>query len=250
MHVQYEMFLDSGGKKISKSAGNVFTPQVWFRYGSPQSLNLLILKRFVGAKSGSVEDIPTHMDEFDDLEEIYFSNAKEVDLKEQTKLSGLYQYCWMLKPPVEPSVHIPYNMLIGLSNVAPEGSEANFTRDKLREYGYIRQGDRGLEDRLRFALNWVKDFGEARVKAVTLIPQELESIKALVKALEKAESEEEYQSSVFDVARAEKLPPKKLFQIIYKILIGRSQGPRFGPYVLATGKDKVIRALNEVVDGK
>ncbi|HDN05995.1 MAG TPA: lysine--tRNA ligase, partial [Candidatus Bathyarchaeota archaeon] len=35
MHAKYEMFLDKSGRKISKSAGNVFTPQVWFRYGSP-----------------------------------------------------------------------------------------------------------------------------------------------------------------------------------------------------------------------
>ena len=47
-HVRYEMFLDKGGKKISKSAGNVFTPQVWLRYGSPQSLFLLMYKRIVG----------------------------------------------------------------------------------------------------------------------------------------------------------------------------------------------------------
>ena len=50
-HAKYEMFLDKGGKKISKSAGNVFTPQVWFQYGSPQSLLLLMLKRFVGTRT-------------------------------------------------------------------------------------------------------------------------------------------------------------------------------------------------------
>ena len=34
LHVKYEMFLDKGGKKISKSTGNVLTPQVWLRYGT------------------------------------------------------------------------------------------------------------------------------------------------------------------------------------------------------------------------
>ncbi|MDI1495492.1 MAG: lysine--tRNA ligase [Cenarchaeum symbiont of Oopsacas minuta] len=33
-HVKYEMFLDRGGKKISKSLGNVITSQRWLRYGS------------------------------------------------------------------------------------------------------------------------------------------------------------------------------------------------------------------------
>src|SRR5581483_3470623 len=32
LHVKYEMFLDKSGKKISKSAGNVLTPQMWLRY--------------------------------------------------------------------------------------------------------------------------------------------------------------------------------------------------------------------------
>ena len=46
-HIKYEMFLDKGGKKISKSAGNVFTPQMWFKYGTPESLLLLLYKRIL-----------------------------------------------------------------------------------------------------------------------------------------------------------------------------------------------------------
>ncbi|UCF45429.1 MAG: lysine--tRNA ligase, partial [Candidatus Bathyarchaeota archaeon] len=64
-HARYEMFLDKGGRKISKSAGNVFTPQVWFRYGSPQALLLLMLKRFVGTRTLDVSDIPSYMNELD-----------------------------------------------------------------------------------------------------------------------------------------------------------------------------------------
>jgi len=250
MHVQYEMFLDRGGKKISKSAGNVFTPQVWFRYGSPQSLNLLIFKRFVGAKSGSVEDIPPHMDELDDLEDVYFGRVKVKDPKERAKLSGLYEYCWMLKPPEEPSVHIPYNLMTNLAMVAPKGAEARFIREKLRDYGYLDQGDRGLEDRIRYALNWVRDFGETSVKEVALTLQEAEAVKALMEVLRVAEGEDEFQSAVFDVARAAGMRPGKLFRVLYQILLGRPQGPRFGPYVVAMGKESVIRELEKAVSGR
>ncbi|MEM2853947.1 MAG: lysine--tRNA ligase, partial [Candidatus Bathyarchaeia archaeon] len=65
LHARYEMFLDKSGRKISKSTGNVFTPQVWFRYGSPQSMLLLLLKRFVGTRNISVSDIPRYMNEMD-----------------------------------------------------------------------------------------------------------------------------------------------------------------------------------------
>jgi lysyl-tRNA synthetase class 1 len=97
-HVKYEMFLDKGGKKISKSAGNVFTPQVWFNYGSPQSLLLLMLKRFVGTRTLGVSDIPVYMNELDHLEDVYF-NKKQMSEKEKMKLTGLFEYCYVMKPP-------------------------------------------------------------------------------------------------------------------------------------------------------
>ncbi len=58
MHVMYEMFLDKSGKKISKSYGNVFTPQVWFNYVSSQSCLLLMLMRFEGTRELVVTVIP------------------------------------------------------------------------------------------------------------------------------------------------------------------------------------------------
>ena len=245
MHVQYEMFLDKGGKKISKSAGNVFTPQVWFMYGSPQSLNLLILKRFVGTKSGSVDDIPIHMDELDHVEDVYFGKVKIPHAMEKAKLSGLYEYCWMLKPPMHPSVHVPYFLIAQLAKISPKGSEAEYIREKLDEYGYLKSGILGLDDRIRYALNWVRDFGEPTRKGITLAPEEIKAVKSLINALLKAESEESYQAAAFEVARTENLPPKRLFQIIYQILLGSAQGPRFGSYVAAMGKESVINELDK-----
>jgi len=250
MHVQYEMFLDRGGRKISKSAGNVFTPQVWYRYGSPQSLNLLIFKRFVGTKSGSVEDIPTHMDELDDLEEIYFGVRKIRDDMEGAKLTGLYQYCWMLEPPDEPSVHVPYNLMTKLARVAPKGSEQAFIEEKLGEYGYLDTTKEGLEERIRYALNWLQDFEESPQAEVELSQEEVRVIRVLITALDEAEEEEQYQSAVFDTARAEGIKPRSLFPILYRILLGRGHGPRFGPYVALMGKESVIKELEAAIKGK
>jgi lysyl-tRNA synthetase class I len=87
----------------------------------------------VGTKSGSVEDIPTHMDELDDLEEIYFGKTKINNEIEKAQLKGLYEYCWMLKPPRLPSIHVPYNLLLKLARVAPKDSETEFIKTKLKE---------------------------------------------------------------------------------------------------------------------
>ncbi|UCD43824.1 MAG: lysine--tRNA ligase [Candidatus Bathyarchaeota archaeon] len=247
MHAQYEMFLDRGGKKISKSAGNVFTPQVWYRYASPQSLNLLIFKRFVGTKSGSVEDIQPHADELDDIEDIYFGRRKVKDSMEEAKLKGLYEYCWMMKPPQEPDIHVPYNLMINLAKVAPKAAEAGFIVEKLETYGYLKDNDRGLDKRIGYALNWVEDFGEAEVQRVELSEADVKAVSGVIEALKAAKHEDDYQASVFDVARTLEIRPESLFRILYKILIGRSQGPRFGPYVASMGKESVVRELEKAL---
>jgi lysyl-tRNA synthetase, class I len=246
MHVQYEMFLDRGGKKISKSAGNVFTPQVWYRYGSPQSLNLLIFKRFVGTKSGSFWDIPTHMDELDDIEDIFFGKTKTKDEMEKAQLSGLYEYCWMLKPPKESRVHIPYNFVLKLARLASKGSEAEFIKAKLKEYGYLEKNKNGLDERINFALNWVEDFVEDQ-QEITFTEQELSILNIIITQLRKAQTQEEFQNVTFSTAKAINLKPKDVFPVIYKVLIGKNQGPRLGPFIALIGKENVISEIENVI---
>ncbi len=64
-HVVYELFQDKSGKKISKSTGNLVTPQKWLTFSSPQSLLLVYFKRIIGARNISEEDVPKYMDEYD-----------------------------------------------------------------------------------------------------------------------------------------------------------------------------------------
>ena len=39
--------------------------------------------------------------------------------------------------------------------------------------------------------------------------------------------------------------PKNFFKTIYKILLGRESGPRLGPYILESGKETIIRKLED-----
>lgn len=243
-HARYEMYLDKSGKKISKSAGNVFTPQVWFRYGSPQSLLLLTLKRFVGARSLSVMDIPQYMNELDELEDVYFGKKMLADKKEKAKLIGLYKYCMLFEPPSKPGDHIPYNLLTFLAKMAPKGSKIDFVLKKLQGYGYGKEGlSDEVKQRIGYAFNWSNDFTEITEKAVELTELEKVAIKELIKTLQVDSTEEEVQTAVFNIARSSGIKPGKFFRTLYNILLGAPQGPRLGPYVLAMGRENVIDAL-------
>jgi len=249
-HARYEMFLDKGGRKISKSAGNVFTPQVWFRYGSPQALLLLMLKRFVGTRTLDVSDIPSYMNELDNLEDVYFGRKAVKDAKELVKLRGLYEYCWVMKPPAKPSVHVPYNLLAFLVKMAPKECLNEFVTEKLQSYGYLQKNqlvEAGLAQRIEYAFNWIRDFEEIKETTVSLKNEEKTAITALIKVLETEDEPEKIQNAIFNAAKSNGLKPGAFFKILYAILMGAPQGPRLGPYILAMGKQNVIAALRRAL---
>ena len=249
-HARYEMFLDKGGRKISKSAGNVFTPQVWFRYGSPQALLLLMLKRFVGTRTLDVSDIPSYMNELDSLEDVYFGKKTVKDEKELMKLRGLYEYCWVMKPPSKPSVHAPYNLLAFLAKMAPKECPIEFITEKLQSYGYLQKNqplDDDLKRRVEYAFKWTRDFEEIKETTIKLTKEEKNAIAGLIKVLEVEDEPEKIQNAIFNAAKNNGLPPSGFFKTLYVLLMGAQQGPRLGPYILAMGKQNVINALNRAL---
>ncbi len=137
--------------------------------------------------------------------------------------------------------------MLNLAKVAPKGAQAEFIKEKLEVYGSLKEGRRGLEKRITYAINWIEDFGEPEVQKVTLSSIELAAVKELIAALNRASDEEGYQSSVFEVARRHGIRPVDIFQLLYGILLGQSRGPRFGPFVATMGRDKVTEELSRAI---
>ena len=241
LHVRYEMFLDESGRKISKSVGNVFTPQRWYRYGTPESLILLFFKRVVGTRILSHKTVPRLMDELDYLEDVYFGKVKIPNELERERLRGLYLYSHLLRPPEKPSPHVPYPLIVELALAAPEEKRFEFIESRLRRYGY--DVDERVERKIKLAVNYALDFGSVEREPVELSEIEREAVKALAERIRAAKSPDEIQNSVFEVARAMNIKPSELFRKLYLILLGRRSGPRFGPYVWDLGREKASEAL-------
>jgi lysyl-tRNA synthetase class 1 len=162
----------------------------------------------------------------------------------------LYEYCYATKPPAKPSLHVPYNLLTYLAKVAPESCEEEYIDEKLRSYGYLKQGqdvDESLRGRTKYAFNWVADFEEIKETSIRLGPQERAALKQLVEVLKVEDEAEKIQNAIFDTAKNSGLQPAKFFKLIYAILLGVPQGPRLGPYILAMGKRNVIGALERAL---
>lgn len=251
IHIMYELFLQKGGKKISKSSGNVFTPQVWLNYGTPQSLLLLMFKRFQGTRELDVTDIPKYMDEVNQITKIYYK-MEEADAREISNLSRLFEYVNFLKPPKKMGPSIPYSVMAEIAKILPEKSQSEFAIEKLSEFGYLKgkisdSTKRFVAERLEFAKRWVSDFEKPEFLKIEVKGGNKKAIEDLIKAIEDAKNGEDLQNKIFNIASMNNVKPMALFRAVYRVILGSDRGPRLGPYIFERGKTEVIQKLKKVL---
>ncbi len=242
-HARYELFQDKSGRKMSKSVGNLVTPVEWLEYASPESLRLLMYKRIAGARSVSIEDVPAYMDEFDDLEEYYFSKKRDPNRMKDARQRGLYEYSMFLRVPQSKGVHVPYRLLAQLAAVAPEASLEEFVVKRLAAYGMVTGPTPELAKRIAWARKWERRGGRRAVEAPELSPGAARALREFALALRQADDADSVQNAAFAAAKNNGLRPGEFFPAVYSILLGSDRGPRLGPYVMDAGKAEVSRLL-------
>lgn len=255
MHVRYELFLDKGGRKISKSSGNVLTPQMWLKYGTPESILLLLFKRISGTRHVGIDDIPTLMDEYDQYEDFYFGKLKEPNPAKLTKIKGVYEYINHLAPPQQPQPHIPYRLLVQQASLfSRDNDRASKVFTRLLKYGIVKEKTEHLLQRIELASNWADDHlmlttekadievDETQTKAMREI---LDAIRSFIGSEHDPETPKNLQARVFEIARNNQIEPKEFFRLLYRILINADRGPRIGNYVIDLGLERTCQILEK-----
>jgi len=243
-HVKYEMFLDKGGKKISKSLGNVITTQKWLEFGTPKSILLLLYKRITGARELGFEDIPSLMSEYNELEDIYFGRIKMDNQAKVTKLKGLYEYVNLLNPPKQSSTHINYRLLIELTKIFKENREERVMK-KLLDYGVIKKENIEIENLIKLAGNYSDKFDQQEKIEIELDDSTKKALKILVETLGTDKEPEDIQNTIYQIAKSNNVQPKDFFKILYQIILGTSRGPKIGPFISDIGRKQVAKTLSE-----
>ncbi len=245
-HVKYEMFLDKGGKKISKSLGNVITSKKWLNYGTPESILLLLYKRITGARELGFEDIPGLMDEYNELENIYFGKTKVDNEAKLVKSRGLYEYVNLLNPPKNSVTHVNYRLLIELCKIFKDNRLKHVT-SKLIDYGTIKETNSHVEDLIKYAGNYSDDFEETKITAtkITIDDSSKTALKELAKLLSENKKIDDLQNSIYSIAKENQVQPKDFFKILYQIIISTNRGPKIGPFIEDIGMKKVADIINK-----
>ena len=240
-HVKYEMFLDKGGKKISKSLGNVVTSQSWLKYGTPKTILLLLYKRITGARQLGFEDIPALMDEYNELENIFFGKIKVDNEAKASKLKGLYEYTNLLNPP-SPDSYVSYRLLLELCNIFKEKREERVMK-KLIDYGVLKSPNEQVKKQIEMAGNYADDFGTAEKIDISLDDTTKKALKELAELLKAEKKPEDLQNTIYQVAKGNNIQPREFFKILYQIILSTNRGPKIGPFIEDIGKEKVAQTI-------
>lgn len=243
-HVKYEMFLDKGGKKISKSLGNVITAQKWLEFGDPKSILLLLYKRITGARELGFEDIPSLMAEYNELEDIYFGKIKLDNQAKITKSKGLYEYVNLLSPPKESSTHVNYRLLIELSKIFKEDRSQRVMK-KLLDYGVIKESQPEIEKIIELAGNYADEFDQQEKTEIEIDDLTKKALLELTGALDAEEEPEDIQNTIYQIAKSNDVQPRDFFKTLYQIILGTSRGPKIGPFISDIGRKKVAKTISE-----
>jgi lysyl-tRNA synthetase class 1 len=254
LHVKYELFLDRTGKKISKSTGNILTPQKWLRYGTPESLMLLFFRRIVGTRVIGLQEIPILMNEYDLYEDVYFGRISESNILKRMKINGIYEYVNHLKPPKFPEDHISYEFLVQQGSLFSLQEREEKVLQRLERYKMIRKKTGRLIRKIRLASNWIEDkvVNGHQLLDIPLSTNEKKALSELVETLRSyigTEGREntplKVQTKIFDIARNNQVQPKDFFRLIYNLILHTDRGPRLGNYMIDLGIQRTCEILTE-----
>lgn len=246
----FELFLDDKGQKISKSKGNGLTMEEWLRYASPESLSLYMFQSPRKAKRLYFDVIPKAVDEY-----ITFLD-KYPDQDDEKRLGNPV---WHLHQGVPPSEEVPisFNLLLNLAS-------ASNSEDREVLWGFIQRYAEGatpqnhpILDRLvGYAINYFHDFVKPAKKFRSATDKERDAMKALMarfEAVKKARPNdlaEALQTEVYAVGKEYDFEPlRDWFKALYEVLLGQSQGPRFGSFVALYGIEETLDLMKRALAG-
>jgi len=241
MPVIYEFFT-LNGEKISSSRGNVITLSEWGKICEPEVLKFLMYKRLNKQRDINLSTIPVLVDEYDEAERSYYSseNLNEDAIKAMRSYDLSQVGCAKY-------LQVPYTLCTTLSQIVADLDIERIAK-KLTALGY-KDFDHGrLERRLILSKNWVESHGpenlrfkllsedDSRKGYEMLDAKQKEGLKKLAREINTNLAPEQFHKRIYETARSIDLKPDMLFEAIYKVLIGKSKGPKAASFMLTLDK--------------
>jgi len=245
----YELFLDEQGEKISKSKGNGLSVEDWLSYAPQESLAYYNFVKPRAAKKLYFDVIPKAVDEY--LQQL----AAYAGQDEAKQLENPAWHIHGGNPPAAGSP-ITFALLLNLASAAS-------AHDKDVLWGFIGRHVEGvtpeshplLDHLAGYAVKYFEDFVAPTKSFRAPNEQEraaMEDLLARLKALDPAAADAEaIQTEVFSAGKGQEFENlRDWFKALYEVLLGQSQGPRFGSFAAIYGLPETIALVEKGLSGE
>lgn len=241
----YQLFLDENGKKISKSKGNGITIDEWLTYASPESLSLYVFQAPKKAKKLYFDVIPKAVDEY------WTFVSKYQDQEGKARLDNPAWHIHEGAPPAE-TPPVSFAMILNLVSASGD-ADPDVLRGFVRKYrpdaseaelaatdGMIAYAGRYFDDFIKPTKNFRAPTDTERAA--------LEFLSARLKELGDVETEDAYQTAIFDAGKAQAYENiRDWFKGFYEVVFGQSEGPRLGPFAKIYGANATASMIDEAL---
>jgi lysyl-tRNA synthetase class 1 len=240
--------LDENGEKISKSRGNGLTIEEWLTYASPESLALYMFQSPRKAKRLYFDVIPRAVDE-------YVGHLAAYPKEDQA--AKLMNPVWHIHQGEPPEAELPISFALLLNLASASNSE-----DRGVLWGFIRRYKHDatpeahplLDQLVGYAIRYFHDF--VKPNKDYRAPSEKEraallDLDARLAKLPHGVLAEAIQAEVYAVGKEHGFEPlREWFAALYEVLLGQTQGPRFGSFVELYGIAETRALIAKALQGE
>jgi len=278
-------WLRLGDKDMKTSKGIVFTPKKYVELADPEIYRMLILRTNpMKHISLRMEEIPQYHDYYEKMENIYYEIEKTESKEEFEYFNYLYPLTKIKDVPIHKPNRIPLKLLTFLSQM-----QNILTANKLYEKAISSMRTTNEESVISFETflallkrteNWINEINSyinslEDQKAIRNIKNKIEIFtipeiidRKLISNLSDNQinglkkfrdyiadidqlDADSIQNKIFTIAKKElDIPPRKMFEALYLLLLGKKSGPRLGPFILMLDKDWLLKRLDQLEDKK
>ncbi|MEK4516275.1 lysine--tRNA ligase [Paenibacillus sp. FSL H8-0122] len=239
--------------KMSSSSGHNYTPDDLLRVYAPENILFLFAKYQPNAAFhiGLDEDVLRNYAEF----ERYAAGARAGTLTGD--LAGVLELSLLNDSPVSTGSNVSFGQVASLLPLI------NFDREKLREM-FNRNGEEVDELRLQTTVGraeyWIRNWMPHKLVTIQTSPDyayyhsltgvELRWLRSLCSLLRSRELEEtQLMTEIYAICHHEdkktmRTQQKRLFTIIYQLVLGAEQGPRLPWLIQAAGTEQMLNLLD------
>ncbi len=242
----YEFVNVKGQKeKMSSSKGNVVTVTELLRVYEPEVVRYLYTAKINKAFDISFDaDLLNTYNYFDEARKKYYSVENSADENEARRyfFSRIGEHGYVELPQFSVCVNA---IQIALGDVEK-------AKKILKKTGHAYEH---ADERLKLAWNWVQDYAPEQFKFTVkeempdvMLSEWGEEVKELLRDTADfietgTRAGDEIQQFIYNKAKEKEIPLKTAFMVFYQLLLGKSRGPRLGPFLASLDKEFVVKRL-------